>query len=61
MYLFSLIPYSDLVTYMGKQFELTCTESGLFSIPEPKPYCRAPIKCPDPPEPLNTTLLGKIF
>ena len=49
----------DEVTYLGTEFEITCTESGAFAIPDPKPYCRAPIKCLDPPEPANTTLLER--
>ena len=46
---------------MGEEFSLTCTESGVFEIPEKIPYCRAPLNCPEPPIPSNETRLDLSF
>ena len=51
--------FPEYVTYLGIEFEMTCTESGLFEVPNPTPFCRPPIVCLDPPEALNTTLLSR--
>ena len=51
---------ADKVTYLGANFSLTCTESGLFDMNGKVPQCRTPITCPAPPEPPENSLLDTL-
>ena len=52
--------FTDKVTYLGANFSLTCTESGLFDLQGKIPQCRTPITCPDIPNPPEDTLLDTL-
>ena len=50
----------DKVTYLGPNFSLKCTESGLFDMTGKVPQCRTPITCPAPPSPPENSLLESL-